>query len=750
MIAMSFLPDAPRPPADPCIRFGRLEADLVSGELRADGHRIDIEPQPRKLLLHLIRHRHRVVSKQELIEEIFGRSRASKAALARAITKARQPLDDHGAGSAVSTVRRVGYRFVAHVDGPAQTQERECSSLALLPFTNATDDPSLAWVEFGLPGLVGEILGRDPALVVVAMPSVLGVMDRHHDTRVHEQVARVQRATGAVGVVHACVLRGSGGLRIEFRLFTGRTVSTGSASDAVPANLAIGLAKALARVLGRDVDDAAAAAAVPRDPLAAEAYFRGRQAEAAERTEAATNLYRLAHELEPGHTAISLALLKRLARFDDTSAELHAMARELLSDAQSRADRATQVRVHHVLAFWRLRRNEPEESERELDRVVELSDGCEGTIFWADVHLLRGYAARHRARIVEAREHVVRSRSLFREAGDRGAVLRTLMLESGLVRGQEAVDLAWEAEHGARQLGLPFTLATACNSACMALIDAGRLAEAVSHAAEGFAAAVSARERGIAEQLVDGSVLACRLAGWPSTAARALADLEALPGTACYAAVVSLARGLGHASRGQWTQAAERLVHALEHAGSPYLHTYIVPWTLEALMFSGKAGEAQALLDRTDPSLQPSHDFLAHLLLMRAALAHLRDERQKALELLGEALSLAPAPMWHAWACVDAAWLSAEDGRVAEACGLLAQIDAQLETLPVVIATQARVRHAAGDVHAALALHRRYVASRKEPGWNGFFDALGDDYERQSRHGIQPLPRTRYLPSRSC
>jgi tetratricopeptide (TPR) repeat protein len=541
-------------------------------------------------------------------------------------------------------------------------------------------------------------------------------------------------------------------LRVDFRVFTGRTVEAGSAIESLSTNLAIGVAKALGRVLNCAADYAVAVAALPQDPLAAEAYFRGRQADAAERTEAAINLYRLAHDLEPGHTAIALVLLRKLARFGvgDTSAELRSMASELLSAAESAGDRATMVRVHHVLAFWRLRRNEPEESEAALGRVIELADGHEGMMFWADVHLLLAHAARNRTRIAEAREHAARSRRLFRDAGDRPGVLRALTLESMLVSGQEAVDLALEAARGARQLDLPFTLAAACNNACMALIDAARLAEAVSYAAEGFAAAVSAGERGLAEQLVEGSALACRLAGWPTVAARALAELDALEGPATYGAIVSLARGLCHASRGDWSQAASFLGDALDNSGTTYVHAYILPWHAEALMFSGKADEAHAAIENADTSLRPSHDFPAHLLLMRAALAHRRGEQEAALALLGEALAHGPAPMWHAWACVDAAWLHAEAGRHAEAARLLAQIEAPLTMLPVVIAAQARVRHAAGDVHGALALHRQYVAARKEPSWNGYFSSLGADYERQSRDGIEPLPLAPFLPSRSC
>jgi hypothetical protein len=106
--------------------------------------------------------------------------------------------------------------------------------------------------------------------------------------------------------------------------------------------------------------------------------------------------------------------------------------------------------------------------------------------------------------------------------------------------------------------------------------------------------------------------------------------------------------------------------------------------------------------------------------------------------------------MWRACACADAAWLHAEAGQFDTAAQLLAQIDPTLATLPVVVATQARVRHEAGDVYGALALHRQHLSARKEPGWNAYFDTLGAEYKRQARGRIVPLPTAAVLPGRAC
>jgi len=151
------------------LRFGRFEADLDTGELRVDGRLLDIEPQPRRLLLHLIRHRHRVVSRPELEREVWGYE-VSADALGRALLKARRAIGDDKVNPALRTVPRVGYRFTTpvHGDGVRTQDKAETTYLAFLPFENATGDPGLAWVRLGLPLLVGQALPRDSRVSLMA------------------------------------------------------------------------------------------------------------------------------------------------------------------------------------------------------------------------------------------------------------------------------------------------------------------------------------------------------------------------------------------------------------------------------------------------------------------------------------------------------------------------------------------------------------------------------------------------------
>lgn len=731
------------------IRFGRFEADLGEGQLRTEEGRVDIEPQPLRLLLHLIRQRHRVVSKDELAEEVFGGREVSRAALARAVMKARRAV---GHEASVATIPRVGYRFVAEVDaaGLGKSEEGRDVSLALLPFDDATNDTASAWVQSGLPSLVGEILEWDRRITLVTMPSVMTAVASVASDTLAQRVARLRQATGAVAVVHARVAQSPAGLQVDFRVFNARKVTTGSVAESRPAELVVGLAKAVGAVLGCAVDYEVAAAALPRDSLAAEAYFRGRQALGEQRLQAAAHLFELAHDIEPSHVATSIRLLQRLAASNAAEVKAHALAHELIRAAEASNDRQLLLKVHLMLSEGQLARHRTEEAAQSMARALELTDGRESALFWSGVHQVLAAVAHTRSRYEEAREHLALSRRFALDSGIRDRLVWLMLYEAGLAEPHEALGLAMKAARTARQLGPPMALSVACHFASQALSSLGRLEEAVSHAAEGLAVAASIRSRGTADWLAQTCTFACRLAGWPAVAARTLADLDAWGGPPHHEHYVSLARGFRHGSRGEWAQAAGFMAGALERAPFADLRASMLPWYAEALMFSGRIGEAQALIESADASAQMTTERRVQPLLMRAALAHRCGEVGTALALLGETLALGPAAMWHTWACVDAAWLHAEAGRTTEAGRLLAQIGSDVASLPVVMATRARLRHAVGDVNGALGLHRRYLAARKEPGWNPYFSDLGREYERQTKDGIRPLPHTPFLPSRSC
>ena len=98
-------------------RFADFEIDIARRELRRGGAIVHIEPQVFDLLVHLIRNRDRIVSKDELIEVIWHGRIVSEAALSSRISAARRALGDSGNDQTlIRTMYKRGFRFVGELD----------------------------------------------------------------------------------------------------------------------------------------------------------------------------------------------------------------------------------------------------------------------------------------------------------------------------------------------------------------------------------------------------------------------------------------------------------------------------------------------------------------------------------------------------------------------------------------------------------------------------------------------------------
>jgi DNA-binding winged helix-turn-helix (wHTH) protein len=84
------------------LRFADFELDVAQQELRRGGDIVHMEPQVFNLLLHLVRNRGRIVSKDELIETVWNGRIVSEAALSSRINAARKAIGDTGNASCSS------------------------------------------------------------------------------------------------------------------------------------------------------------------------------------------------------------------------------------------------------------------------------------------------------------------------------------------------------------------------------------------------------------------------------------------------------------------------------------------------------------------------------------------------------------------------------------------------------------------------------------------------------------------------
>lgn len=100
------------------VAFEDVELDLSQVELRRAGVRVRVEPQVFEVLAYLVGHRDRVVTKDELMDNVWGGRFVSEAAVTSRIKQARQAVGDDGqAQRLIRTVHGRGYRFVGVVGG---------------------------------------------------------------------------------------------------------------------------------------------------------------------------------------------------------------------------------------------------------------------------------------------------------------------------------------------------------------------------------------------------------------------------------------------------------------------------------------------------------------------------------------------------------------------------------------------------------------------------------------------------------
>lgn len=686
------------------LQFGRCEVDIAGRSLRVDGNAVAIERRPFDLLVHLIHQRHRVVSKQELLEKVWPGRCVSTGALARAVMKLRQAILDTDATPLIRTVPRVGYRFTGTLTGetgrPAPTIE--ATTMALLPFENASGDAALDWVELGLMAMVAEALAHERRVSLVGLQPLLGAVAAHPGASLTERVAAVRRDTGAQLVVHGRIARAPGGYRLDFRLHGAPAGSSGSVTAAQPTGLAAGLVPELIRLLFRDVHGAAPSPVRFVDTMAAQAYARGLRMSVEQRWTPALHLFRMALDLEPGHPAVQLGLLRALAPTATDDGEVQALATRLLADAQRDNDPDLAPHVHRIVGFYHRNRRAFDLADVHLRLALELADGRESSDWTARTLLLMCAMSIQRRRLADASGHLDRARALCEHSGDRVLAITVLNLEACLAsvegRHERYVQLSIDCARRARELRRHRDLCDACGNASTGLAELGRLAEAATWAEEGFAAAMVLGDRSSIDDQAMNACIIYRLAGAPHASARLLAELATVQTPVHRPEGIWCARGHHAAASGDMPAAVHcfsTAMQLLRETGFSDLEQDQLPWFIEALILTDRLDDAHAEIAQATPlAAEGNPALLVHLLLLRALLAQRQRQPGAALQFLDQALAAQPAPLWRTWACADAAWLLTEAGDLAAATAWLARIHRALATLPVVLTAQARLRQA--------------------------------------------------------
>ena len=244
-------------------RFDDFLADPKTWRLSRDGREIHLEPVVLKLLIYLIENRERLVTRQELMDTVWGDTVISESALTKAVARLRKALrDDSATPRYLETVRSRGYRFVAHVEEIESPNQADLSpekgrgaivhrallasaaailamvivavfwsvtlqhqtpkgeairSLAVLPLNNLTGDPEQHYFVYGLQDILITELSQIRGLRVTSRQSTIRYRNSELPT------TDIARQLGVDAIVEGSLLREGNRIELTVQLIDGRS-----------------------------------------------------------------------------------------------------------------------------------------------------------------------------------------------------------------------------------------------------------------------------------------------------------------------------------------------------------------------------------------------------------------------------------------------------------------------------------------------------------------------------------------------
>jgi TolB-like protein/tetratricopeptide (TPR) repeat protein len=223
--------------ADVQFLFGGHVLDPDRRELTRGAEVIAIGPQVFDLLAYLVQNRERVVSKDDLLDAVWGGRIVSESTLTSHINAVRKAVGDNGEEQRlIRTIARKGFRFVGDVrempapdglgpTGPEPTAPGDTPALALpdrpsiavLPFQNMSGDPEQEYFADGVVEDIITALSRIRWLFVIARNSSFTYKGRAVD------VKQVGRELGVGYLLEGSVRKAANRVRITGQLIDATT-----------------------------------------------------------------------------------------------------------------------------------------------------------------------------------------------------------------------------------------------------------------------------------------------------------------------------------------------------------------------------------------------------------------------------------------------------------------------------------------------------------------------------------------------
>jgi len=362
-------------------RFGEYHLDTEQKQVVGPDGSISLRPQTFAVLCHLVKQAPSVVSRDELLDAVWGHQATSVSSVAQTIKELRQAFKDSSSDPRfIATRRGMGYQFIAPVEGvpdvsvsdadststdtsvaaiersrlglrpwpvalislaalailavwwaqppPLNKPSDRVPTLAVSALANADDDPGLAWLEPALKRYLGHALIELAGFRVV--PADAPAFATELDGAAIDYLVDGRYAAGPDGVRLVAELRRPGETDTIFSMETRHP-------EWNVAELSIELATAIRDTLGfsapPDADSAAIRLRLPRAADAQKAYFSAEGALGELDPDRALEGIRAARQSEPDHPRLDHLEALALSQRGDLRAARDAAARAMEKSA---------------------------------------------------------------------------------------------------------------------------------------------------------------------------------------------------------------------------------------------------------------------------------------------------------------------------------------------------------------------------------------------------------------------------------